>query len=64
MPCRNPGGVVSQDALQVSRPTPKEEAKGSGLGGSVSRPTPRGVSRPTPSGVWNAFLFDFAFASA
>ena len=50
-------GVVSQHALQVSRPTPRGEVEGSGLGG-VSRPTPRGklrglawrVSRPTPRG--------------
>ena len=27
-------GVVSQHALQVSRPTPKGEVEGSGLGGS------------------------------
>ena len=33
MPCRYPGGVVSQHALQVPRPTPKGEVKGSGLGG-------------------------------
>ena len=33
--------MVSQHALQVSRPTPKGEVEGSGLGG-VSRPTPRG----------------------
>ena len=58
-------GVVSQYALQVSRPTPKGEVEGSGLGG-VSRPTPGRspgphpeeglrahtgrVSRPTPGG--------------
>ena len=38
MPCRSPRGegVVSQDALQVSR--------------GVSRPTPREVSRSTPGG--------------
>ena len=32
MPCRSPG-VVSQHALQVSRPTPRGEVEGSGLGG-------------------------------
>ena len=56
-------GVVSQHALQVSRPTPKGEVGGLARGGlqahtqgglqahnwGVSRPTPRGVvSRPTP----------------
>ena len=48
-------GVVSQHALQVSRPTPRGEVEGSGL--VVSRPTPRGlqahtwgVSRPNPGG--------------
>ena len=59
-------GLVSQHALQVSRPAPRGEVEGSGLGGftrptpwggspgphlGVSRPTSRGVSRPTPSGV-------------
>ena len=34
-------GVVSQQALQVSRPKPRGGVEGSGLGG-VSRPTPRG----------------------
>ena len=52
------GGVVSQHALQVSRPTPRGEVKG-GLVRGISRPTPkgevegdlaRGVSRPTPGG--------------
>ena len=38
-------GVVSQHALQVSRPTPKGEVEGSGL----SRPTPRGES-----GLWGS----------
>ena len=33
--------MVSQHALQVSRPTPKGELEGSGQGG-VSRPTPKG----------------------
>ena len=52
-------GVVSHHALQVSRPTPKGEVEGSGLGG-ISRPTSRGklrglacgggVSRPTLRG--------------
>ena len=58
MPCRYPGGgVVSQHALQVSRPTPKEEAEGSGLGGGREclqahiqwrspGPHPRGVGIP------------------
>ena len=53
------GGVVSQHALQVSRPTPRGEVEGSGLGGSPG-PHPggssgthvgEGVSRPTPGGV-------------
>ena len=43
------GVVVSQHALQVSRPTPREKLRG--LAWGVSRPTPRGVSRPTPGGV-------------
>ena len=43
---------VSQHALQVSRPTPRREVEGSGLGGGVSRPTPGGISRPTPRGVY------------
>ena len=37
-------GVVSQYALQVSRPTPRGEVEGSG-GLGVSRPTPRGKLR-------------------
>ena len=47
MPCsRSPG---------VSRPTPRRECEGSGLGGPTpSRPTPGGVSRPTPRGVFQA----------
>ena len=52
------GGVVSQYALQVSRPTPRGgggEVEVSGLGG-VSRPTPGGVSqhalRQTPPSRW------------
>ena len=51
------GGEVSQHALQVSRPTPRGEIKGSGQEG-VSRPRPGGlqvhtwgVFRPTPGGV-------------
>ena len=58
MPCKCPGaGVVSQHALQVSRPTPGGKLRG--LAWGVSRPTPRGevegsglrgVSRPTPGG--------------
>ena len=56
-------GVVSRHALQVSRPTPRGKAEGSGLGGlqahtqGVSRSTPRrGVypnmhwGRPPPNG--------------
>ena len=35
-------GVVSQYALQVSRPTPRGEVEGSG-GLGVSRPTPGGI---------------------
>ena len=52
---RSPGrGVVSQQALQVSRATPRGEVEGD-LAGGVSRPTPkgdlvRGVSRPKPKG--------------
>ena len=52
--------VVSHHALQISRPTPKGEVEGSGLGGSPV-PHPMGklrglawgdwVSRPTPWGV-------------
>ena len=33
MPCRSPGGGVSQHALQVSRLTSKGELEGSGQGG-------------------------------
>ena len=36
------GGVVSQHALQVSRPTPKGEVKGDLAGGGVSRLTTKG----------------------
>ena len=53
------GGLLSQHALQVYRPTSEGEVEGSGLGG-VSRPTPMGggklrglawgVCRPTPRG--------------
>ena len=49
MPCSSPGGVVSQHALQVSRPTPRGSLRG--LARGVSRPTPRGVSRPHPGVV-------------
>ena len=54
------GGVLSQHALQVTRPTarwslrglarstPRGKVEGSGWG--VSRPTPRGVPGPTPGG--------------
>ena len=41
--------VVSQHALQVSRPTPRGEVEGSGLVG-VSRPTPRRSPGPHPGG--------------
>ena len=58
------GGVVSQHALQVSRPTPGGKLRGLAWGGSpgphpggspgphpvVSRHTPGGVSRHTPRG--------------
>ena len=47
------GGVVSQHALQVSRPTLKGEVEGSGQGGSPG-PHPRGKSPggiSTPGGV-------------
>ena len=48
MPCsRSWGGVVSQIALQVSRPTPRGEVEGD-LAGGVSRPTHRGKLR----GIW------------
>ena len=55
--CLSTGGVVSQYALQVSRPTPRGRLRGL-AGGGVSRPTPRGqieqsgwgFSRPTPKG--------------
>ena len=39
MPCSRSPGVVSQHALQVSRPTPR---------GGVEGDLARGVSRPTP----------------
>ena len=49
--------VVSQYALQVSRPTPRGEVEGSGQGGLQAHTQgrswgvwPRGVSRPTPGG--------------
>ena len=48
--------VVSQHALQVSRPTPRGEVEGSGWGGlqahtpGVSRPIPRGSPGPHPGG--------------
>ena len=38
------GGVVSQHALQVSRPTPRGKLRGL-VGGGVSRPTLGGVSQ-------------------
>ena len=43
-------GVVSQHALQVSRPTPKGGSSEVWPGG-VSRSRPGGVSRPTSGGV-------------
>ena len=47
-PCsRSPVGV-SQHTLQVSRPTPKGEVEGSGLGGLQAHT--QGVSRTTPRG--------------
>ena len=58
MPCSRSQGVVSQHALQVSRPISRGEVEGIWPGG-VSRPTPKGevegiwpggVSRPTPKG--------------
>ena len=50
MPCSRSlmGGVVSQHALQVSRPTPKEEVEGDLAGGSPG-PHPRGKLR----GIWS-----------
>ena len=53
------GGMVSEHALQVSRPTPKGEVEESGLGGGYPGPHPGGsqcphsggVSRLTPEGV-------------
>ena len=54
-------GVVSQHALQVSRPTPRGEVEGD-LARGFSRPTTKGevegdlawgVSRPTPRGGTN-----------
>ena len=42
------GGVVSQHALYVSRPTPRGEVEGSG-GGDLQAHT-QGFSRPTPGG--------------
>ena len=51
------GGVVSQHALLVSRPTPRMELEGSGQGGSPGphpggklRGLAGGVSSPTPRG--------------
>ena len=46
---RSPGRVISQHALQVSRPTPRGGVEGSGLGGSQAH-TEGGFSRPTPGG--------------
>ena len=43
--------VVSQHALQVSRPTPRGEVERSGLDGRSPGPHPWGVSRPTPRGI-------------
>ena len=48
---RGRGVVVSQHALQVSRPTPRGRGvEGSGLWGSPG-PHPGGVSRPTPGAI-------------
>ena len=63
---RSPGGgLVFQHALQVSRPTPRGEVEGSGLGGlqahtqegswgvgGLQAHTWGGVSRPTPTMHW------------
>ena len=43
------GGVVSQHALQVSRPTPRGEVEGSGWG-SLQAHTRGQISGPTPGG--------------
>ena len=45
MPCRS-WGCVSQHALQVSRPTPRGQFEGSGLGGSPG---------PHPGGSWGVW---------
>ena len=52
MPCRSPG-VVSQHALQVSKPTPKGKLSGLAWDHTqgVSRPTPGGSPGPHPGGV-------------
>ena len=47
---RSPGRVISQHALQVSRPTPRGGVEGSGLGGSQAHTEGGGFSRPTPGG--------------
>ena len=45
--------VVSQHALQVSRPTPRGEVEGSGLGGGVSpAPHPGGKLRGLQAQTW------------
>ena len=70
MPCRSPGEGVcaSQHALQVSRPTPREELEGSGWG--VPRPTTRGgelrglawvVSRPILRGGLQAHTWGVGY---
>ena len=50
---RGGGVVVSQHALQVSRPTPRGEVEGSGLGGGVSpAPHPGGKLRGLQAQTW------------
>ena len=44
--------MVSQHALQVSKPTPKGEAEGSGRRAGVSRPTPSGEVEGSGWGVF------------
>ena len=56
MPCRSLG-VVSQNTLQVSRPTSKGEVQGSGLGGGSPGQHPRErVSRSTLGGCPGPYL--------
>ena len=55
MHCTGLLGLVSQHAEQVSRgvsrPIPRGEVEGSGLGGLQAHTPGVGVSRPTPGGV-------------